>query len=365
MKTTLDISILVLNIAMMAVVGMGLEGKHFTELCRSRRVVPSALLGQMVLLPVIGWCVVKVMALPPHLSAGILLIAACPVGDISSFYTVLARANTALSVVVNTLSCLLAAVTMAAVFELYARLAGEHFAFAAPPFQLVTRVMLMTAVPVAAGMALRRLAPRFVAKAGPIVQTACILGIAGVVVLILIVQGRLVAADWKSAAVASLALMTVAMAAGWGLSRVMGLPAADRMAFAVIFPVRNVSLAMAVAITLLGRVEYAAFAVVYFLTEVPLLLAIVAIHRWRRMRIAITPLWRDRLMTQTGPELANTWRTSTDSRRCSSSFRRSSSTCLPSRWIARSKMPSAGSASTSGSIAPRSFNCAEKIPTRW
>ena len=42
------------------------------------------------------------------------------------------------------------------------------------------------------------------------------------------------------------------------------------------FAVRNVALASAVAITLLNHVEYAWFAVVYFLTEVPLLLGVVA-----------------------------------------------------------------------------------------
>ena len=108
---------------------------------------------------------------------------------------------------------------------------------------------------------------------------ACIVGLAGIITLIVVVQADLIAADWKPAATASLALMTVAMAAGWLCGISIGLPGAERMTFAVIFAVRNVALAMAVAVTLLGRVDYAAFAVVYFLTEVPLLLAGVAIYR--------------------------------------------------------------------------------------
>ena len=40
--------------------------------------------------------------------------------------------------------------------------------------------------------------------------------------------------------------------------------------------------AMAIAVTLLNRIDYAVFAVVYFLTEVPLLLGTVAVYRrWR------------------------------------------------------------------------------------
>ncbi len=289
MKATLDISILVVNVAMMLAVGMELESRHFAELARRRRVLPGALIGQMVLLPVIGWSVVRVMGLPPHLSAAILLMAACPVGDIANFYTVLARANTALSVAVNTLSCLLAALTMAGVFDLYARLAGERFVFAAPSLQLVTRILLMTAVPVVVGMILRRLVPRLVARMASVIQTACIFGIAGVVAMILVVQADLLAAEWKLAAAASFALMAAAMVTGWVMSALMGLPKTDRMTFAVVFSVRNVALAMAVAITLLGRVDYAAFAVVYFLTEVPLLLGVVAIHRRRQPRSVSLP----------------------------------------------------------------------------
>ncbi len=42
-----------------------------------------------------------------------------------------------------------------------------------------------------------------------------------------------------------------------------------------------VSVTSAIAITLLNRIEYAVFAVVYFLTEVPLLLGVVAVYRAR------------------------------------------------------------------------------------
>jgi bile acid:Na+ symporter, BASS family len=284
MKTTLDISVLLVTFAMMLTVGMGLETSHFTALARRRRVLPAVLIGQTVLLPLIGWCITRAAAIPPHLSAGILLMAACPVGSIANFFTSLARGNTALSVAANMLSCLLAAPTMAAVFEIYGRMAGERFVFAAPSLQLGVRVMLMTAAPIALGMVLRRLAPRHVARIGSLIQCACTLGILGIVALVVAAQADSLAAEWKPAAAASVALMTVAMLAGWITSALIGLPTYDRMTFAVVFATRNVALGSAVAVTLLGRVDYAAFGVVYFLTEVPLLLALVALHRRRHPR---------------------------------------------------------------------------------
>jgi ACR3 family arsenite efflux pump ArsB len=49
--------------------------------------------------------------------------------------------------------------------------------------------------------------------------------------------------------------------------------------FGIGFAVRNVTLASAVAITLLNRIEYAVCAVVYFLTEVPPPIGVVAVFR--------------------------------------------------------------------------------------
>ena len=75
-----------------------------------------------VLLPLLGIAVAQALDLPQHLSAGIVLVAACPVGDIANFYTLVARGNAALSLVLNTLSCLFCAATMSVVFAAYDRL---------------------------------------------------------------------------------------------------------------------------------------------------------------------------------------------------------------------------------------------------
>jgi hypothetical protein len=62
-----------------------------------------------------------------------------------------------------------------------------------------------------------------------------------------------------------------------------------RMKTAVGISILRVNVAMMVAIALLRSVEYAALAVVYFLTEVPLLLGIAAVHRRWRVRSELAP----------------------------------------------------------------------------
>ena len=73
--------------------------------------------------------------------------------------------------------------------------------------------------------------------------------------------------------------MGLALLVGLALARFLRLSKEDSVTVGIGFAVRNVALASAVAITLLKHVEYAVFAVVYFLTEVPLLLGVVAVFR--------------------------------------------------------------------------------------
>ena len=88
-------------------------------------------------------------------------------------------------------------------------------------------------------------------------------------------------ADWKAIWLSSLALMAVAMAVGWAIGQVMGLKRSDSITLTILFPVRNIALATAIAVSLMGRLEYAAFATAYFLSEAFLLLGVVVFFRYR------------------------------------------------------------------------------------
>jgi BASS family bile acid:Na+ symporter len=219
------------------------------------------------------------MALPAHISAGILLLAACPVGDIANFYTLLARANVSFSVTVNTLSILLSAATMAVVFETYDLVLGERFMFAVPTPTLILRLTLMVMLPILAGMGLRRLTPRFVARHASTFRGTVLAGITFLLAYVMSSQRERLSADWQHTAAAAAAFMMLALLAGLAVARTLRLPAGEGVTVGVLFAVRNVALASAIAITLLHRVEYAVFAAVYFVTEVPLLLGVVAGYR--------------------------------------------------------------------------------------
>jgi bile acid:Na+ symporter, BASS family len=279
MNAILDVGVVCVVVLMMGAVGMELEGRHFREVLRRKGMVVLLLAAQAVVLPALGFLLTRAMALPPDLSAGILLLAACPVGDIANVYTLLAQANVALSVTVNTLSILFSPVTMAGVFELYGFLLGEHFVFAVPTPTLLVRVLLMLVLPVLAGGSLRRFAPGFAETHAKAVHRASIAGIAFLLVYVMVTEWARVAAEWQQTVLVAAVFMGLALLVGLTFAHVLRLATEDSVVVGIGFAVRNVALASAVAITLLNRIEYAVFAVVYFLTEVPLLLGVVAVYR--------------------------------------------------------------------------------------
>jgi BASS family bile acid:Na+ symporter len=289
MKAILDIGVLIVTILIMTAVGMGLEKRHFSEVARRKGMLLLTLVAQTVVLPLLGLALVRVMALPPHLSAGILLLAACPVGDLANFFTLLARANVALSVTLNTLSCLLSVVTMAAVFGAYGYLTGERFPFAVPPPALVAKMTVMVVLPIVAGMGVRRFRPAFVERYAKTLQTIGICGVAFLVAYVLTTRRDQLTEGWQQTAVAGAAFMTTAMLSGLAFGGILKLTAGDGVTVGISFAVRNVALALAIAVTLLNRTEYAVFAVVYFLTEVPLLLGAAAAYRRWWGRDALIP----------------------------------------------------------------------------
>jgi predicted Na+-dependent transporter len=117
MKAAIDLGIFAIMVLMMMAVGMDLEPRHFRTTAPQKRILVLALVAQFILLPLLGLLLIRVISLPPYASAGILLLTACPNGEIVNYYTWLARANVALAITMSVTSLLLAVMTMPVIFD--------------------------------------------------------------------------------------------------------------------------------------------------------------------------------------------------------------------------------------------------------
>jgi len=103
----------VLNIAIgivMLGVALGITLDDFKRLFKNPKILFVGILSQFILLPAITFLVILIINPHPSFALGLMLVAACPGGNISNFYSKLAKGNAALSVSLTafaTLACLI------------------------------------------------------------------------------------------------------------------------------------------------------------------------------------------------------------------------------------------------------------------
>lgn len=92
-------------------VALNLKWRDFTALGRQPKAVFLGLLAQLFLLPAFTFVLVYIIQPYPSLALGMILVAACPGGNISNFISHLAKANVALSVSLTGIVTLLCVIT--------------------------------------------------------------------------------------------------------------------------------------------------------------------------------------------------------------------------------------------------------------
>lgn len=252
--------------------GLSLTVGDFARIGREPRAVAVALVTQIVLLPAV--CVVLVLALglAPVLAVGMLLLAASPGGTTANLFSHLFRGDVALNVTLTAVNSVLAVVTLPVIVDL-------AVAFFRPPlvggsvglqFGKLVQVFAIVLVPVVLGMIVRRLAPAAADRADRPVR------ILSAVVLVLVIAGALLAERENlgtylaDVGVATVLFCLCSLTAGFAVPRLFGVGYRQAVASAFEVGIHNSTLAIAVALTVLGDERLAVPAAVYGVVMFPL-----------------------------------------------------------------------------------------------
>ena len=281
LKAILDVGAPILAIATLLAVGLELRPADFARLRSVPLVVAVGLLAPLVLLPAIALALVWWFAPDPFVAAGLLLVAACPIGGISNTYSYLARASTALSVTLTGLSSILAIGAIPVLSGAFERVMREPLRVDAPVSIVGLQLVAILALPTALGMAIRHRWPDWAQAWRQWFQRLAWFLLALLLTLVLTVEARRVVSVLGDVVLLATLFVTASFAAGWAAGTAVRATDADRFTLAAEFATRNIAIATAIAVTALGRTEFAVFGSVYFLTELPLMLAAVAVRRWR------------------------------------------------------------------------------------
>ena len=292
-------------------VGLALRAEDFRHVFQAPRALLIGLCGQLVLVPLAALAVVFVFDLPPALGIGLMILAACPGGASSGFLTHVARGNAALSLTLTVISSLAALATFPLLVKLVLGWLGEGVFGAGvsadggadggagviqltelPVGRLIGSVLVVTTLPILAGMALRHRAPGFTARSEPLIGRLATLFFAAIVVATFVSHQHTILANLLSIGPATLVLNFAVMGAAYWLVMLGGAGRRDAVAVAMECGLQNAGLAIFVAIVLLRQPELAVAAVVYALTMNFGALGLVFVSRRRLARTELAQGWK-------------------------------------------------------------------------
>ncbi len=141
--------------------GIGLEIADFRRVLTRKYPFAIGALCQVVLLPIAAFVTVKLLGLPPEIAVGFMLLSFCPGGVTSNILTKFAKGDVALSVSLTAVISILSILTV----PILAAWTIAHFMGEDAPDVSITglaiAMFLITTLPVAIGITVRRFATGF------------------------------------------------------------------------------------------------------------------------------------------------------------------------------------------------------------
>jgi bile acid:Na+ symporter, BASS family len=277
----IEIGLPIALFVIMVGIGLNLTLDDFRREAEQPKGVVVGGLAQLLVMPALGFAVAALLDLEPALAVGLVIAASCPGGTTSNLVAYLARANVALSIVLTVVASLATILTLPLFVNLALRWqpAASETAIAVPAGRTILLLVAIVLLPVALGMFVRRRAPdraaaleRAVSAFGAVVLVALIIGIA------LSVRDR-IGELLASAGPAAILLNVGGLLVGLAVARAAGLGRADRLTTAIELGVKNTTLGILIAVTVVGSETMAVPSAVYGLLMYVSAAVVVAIGR--------------------------------------------------------------------------------------
>ncbi|NSW94370.1 MAG: bile acid:sodium symporter family protein, partial [Bacteroidales bacterium] len=166
--------LLILNLTLAFImfgVALGIKVEHFTNLVKNPKSIFVGFISQFLLLPLVTFIIVVLFRniLTPTVAMGMILVAACPGGNISNFMSALARGNAALSVSLTAIATISAIILTPLNFAIWGGLFLKIYQSTGSellqplridPFEMFKTVFILLGIPLVLGMLFAHYLPK-------------------------------------------------------------------------------------------------------------------------------------------------------------------------------------------------------------
>lgn len=253
-------------IIIMLGMGMSLVIDDFKRIIVYPKAILVGLVNQLILLPLIGFGIAVGFPLTPEIAIGIMILAACPGGPTSNLIAHLAKGDTALSVTLTALSSFITILTIPFIVNF----ALEHFLDQGEMIQLdvmdsIKNIFIIIIIPIIVGMLIRKYATGFANRMEKPVRIASAIVLALVIIGIVVKEKENFVSYFQQAGIVALLLNVSSMVVGYFSARLFRIKDKRALSISIESGIQNGTLAITIAVVLLGSTEFAIAPAIYSL----------------------------------------------------------------------------------------------------
>lgn len=229
-------------------VALELTVQDFRKVAKNPKGTIIGLCSQFILLPALTFVLVVIMEPHPSFALGMMMVAACPGGNISNFFSLLAKGNAALSVSMTAFSTLLSIFMTPFNFAFWASLYGPTNAILTnihlDLFEVFRIIVLILGIPLVLGMTLRHFKDSFSQKISPYIKNFGIIFFAGFVIVAFSMNFENFMSYVHLVILLVFLHNFIALSSGYGLAYLFSLPRKDRKSIAIETGIQNSGLGL-------------------------------------------------------------------------------------------------------------------------
>lgn len=243
--------------------GLSLSVGDFLRLRQHPRAVLLALAIQMLLLPAVAWGLIVGLGVAPVYAVGLMLLAASPGGVSANLFSHLFGGNVAMNISLTAINTVLSIVSLPLITNWAIATFAQTGQVVPLQFGKVFEVVGVILVPVLIGMVVSRQRPAFAQRMERPMKAFSALVLAAFAVIAIAKEWTALTESFSSLGPVVLAFNLLSLLSGYYLSRWAGLdkPMATAVSFEI--GIHNSTLAIFVALSVLGNFQLALPAAIY------------------------------------------------------------------------------------------------------
>ncbi|MTI87311.1 MAG: bile acid:sodium symporter family protein [Balneolaceae bacterium] len=241
----------IMNISLAVImfgVALELTLNDFRQILKKPKSTLVGVASQFLVLPFLTYLLVLLFNPHPSLALGMMMVAACPGGNISNFFSLLAKGNAALSISLTAVATLSAIVMTPFNFTFWASLYGPTNAILKEVhlnlFEVFKIIVLILGIPLVLGMLVRHFKDKLARKISPWIKGFGILFFAGFVIIAFSMNYENFLNYVHLVVVLVFFHNALALSSGYGLASLFKLKGNDRKSIAIETGIQNSGLGL-------------------------------------------------------------------------------------------------------------------------